>query len=92
MGKSKGSDPAPKPGTPEWRAAIERHDAEVQESGNPNQSFEIAPVQEGGQVELTVRAFGAWLRTVWVADLVSEPESAMPRLGAVLAGVRAGGA
>jgi hypothetical protein len=47
MGKNQGSGPAPKPGTPEWRAAIERHDAEVKESGNENQAFEIAPPKEG---------------------------------------------
>lgn len=68
MTKTNGSPPAPKPGTPEWRAA------------------------GGGTAQLTVRAFGQWLRSAWVADLVSEPEPAMAELVAVVGGVLVGGA
>lgn len=90
MAKSKGS--APKPGSPEWQdinKAVAEHDAQAKASGADGQTFEIAPAQEG-KAQWTVRAFGQWLRSVWVADLLSEPEPLMS--GAVLAGVRAGGA
>lgn len=74
MGDTKGSDSAPKPGTPEWQAAIEEHDAEVQASGNPNQTFEIGQSDKGAY---TVAAFGRWLRRAWVAELDSEPVPTM---------------
>jgi hypothetical protein len=61
-----------KPGSPEWQAWLDS---------------EIRAYDARLMVTKSVRVFGEWLRTVWVADLESVPEPTMPALAVVAGGV-----
>lgn len=67
----------PKPGTPEWDAAIAEHDRALREQFPDTDITEVISAKDEGK--LTVRAFGELLER-WVADLLSEPEPAMADL------------